>query len=121
MSDVINGLDIEDMFEGLEGLKSSSSTKEAQRHLVDSLIKRWRDYFASGTFALTTPNGAPIGMDVPLANFWCGPHDYPALPRQDPALLAELQKSDLVLFKGDLNYRKLTSDATVWNDFRNET
>lgn len=108
---VINGLDIDDMFEGLEELKGQVT--DEQRGLVESLIKRWQGYFANGTFQLSTPSGAQIGDDAPLANFWCGPFDFPRLPKEDPALLAELQKSDLVIFKGDLNYRKLTSDATV--------
>lgn len=110
MSDVINGLDIDDMFQGLEALKGQVTDK--QRSLVDELIQRWQSYFQDGTFKLTTPARAQIGDDAPLANFWCGPFDFPSLPKQDPTLLSELQKSDLVIFKGDLNYRKLTSDAT---------
>ena len=39
--------------------------------------------------------------------FWNGPHHYPELP---PDLAGELAQADLVLFKGDVNYRRLLSD-----------
>lgn len=42
--------------------------------------------------------------------FWTLPHPYCAMPQVAPDLYAELQKACLVLFKGDLNYRKLMSD-----------
>ncbi|XP_055471978.1 damage-control phosphatase ARMT1 isoform X5 [Psammomys obesus] len=42
--------------------------------------------------------------------FWTLPHPYCAMPQVAPDLYVELQKACLVLFKGDLNYRKLMSD-----------
>ncbi|XP_036349943.2 damage-control phosphatase ARMT1 [Ochotona princeps] len=42
--------------------------------------------------------------------FWTLPHAYCAMPQVAPDLHAELQKAHLILFKGDLNYRKLTGD-----------
>ncbi|KAM6181987.1 damage-control phosphatase ARMT1 [Erethizon dorsatum] len=42
--------------------------------------------------------------------FWTLPHEYSAMPQVAPDLYAELQKTRLILFKGDLNYRKLTGD-----------
>lgn len=42
--------------------------------------------------------------------FWTLPHEYCTMAEVAPDLYTELQKSDLVLFKGDLNYRKLTGD-----------
>ncbi|XP_072499809.1 damage-control phosphatase ARMT1-like [Notamacropus eugenii] len=42
--------------------------------------------------------------------FWTLPHEYCAMSQVAPDLYAELQKSDLILFKGDLNYRKLVAD-----------
>uniref|UniRef100_A0A8C3XCU4 Damage-control phosphatase ARMT1 n=1 Tax=Cyanoderma ruficeps TaxID=181631 RepID=A0A8C3XCU4_9PASS len=42
--------------------------------------------------------------------FWTLPHDFSSMSEVAPDLYAELQKSNLLLFKGDLNYRKLTGD-----------
>ncbi|XP_004440739.1 PREDICTED: protein-glutamate O-methyltransferase [Ceratotherium simum simum] len=42
--------------------------------------------------------------------FWTLPHEFCAMPQVAPDLYAELQKAHLILFKGDLNYRKLTGD-----------
>ncbi|XP_063301458.1 damage-control phosphatase ARMT1 [Pelobates fuscus] len=42
--------------------------------------------------------------------FWTLPHEFCSMAQTAPDLYSELQKSDLVLFKGDLNYRKLTGD-----------
>ncbi|XP_053448398.1 damage-control phosphatase ARMT1 isoform X7 [Nycticebus coucang] len=42
--------------------------------------------------------------------FWTLPHEYCAMSQVAPDLYAELQKAHLILFKGDLNYRKLTGD-----------
>lgn len=42
---------------------------------------------------------------------WTAPNYFADLPEFAPELLEELQKSSLCILKGDLNYRKLTSDA----------
>lgn len=42
--------------------------------------------------------------------FWTQPHEYSDMAADAPDLYATLQRADLVLFKGDLNYRKLTGD-----------
>lgn len=42
--------------------------------------------------------------------FWTMPHDFAQMPQQEPQLYHQLQSSSLVLFKGDLNYRKLLGD-----------
>ena len=41
-------------------------------------------------------------------SYWTNPLSFAVIPEQSPKLLSELQKADLVIFKGDLNYRKLT-------------
>lgn len=42
--------------------------------------------------------------------FWTQPHEFCDMAADAPDLYATLEGSDLVLFKGDLNYRKLTGD-----------
>ncbi|KAK8023554.1 hypothetical protein PG993_011620 [Apiospora rasikravindrae] len=49
-------------------------------------------------------------VSLRTSSFWTLPCGFAALPRADPALFAELRASGLVIFKGDLNYRKLTGD-----------
>ncbi|XP_023290651.1 putative protein-glutamate O-methyltransferase isoform X2 [Orussus abietinus] len=43
-------------------------------------------------------------------SFWTQPYDYPQMKIHDPVLYAKLSEATLVIFKGDLNYRKLLAD-----------
>lgn len=44
--------------------------------------------------------------------FWTQAGGYWRLPRSDQRLFEDLKESELVVFKGDLNYRKLTGDVS---------
>ncbi|PRD20805.1 UNVERIFIED_CONTAM: armt1 [Trichonephila clavipes] len=47
--------------------------------------------------------------------FWTYPHDYSEMKTVAPVLYEQFSKSDVLIFKGDLNYRKLTGDRQ-WNE-----
>lgn len=48
--------------------------------------------------------------------FWTHAGSFWRLPTEEKGLLADLQSSELVVFKGDLNYRKLTGDVSSIHD-----
>ncbi|KAH1284598.1 hypothetical protein KXX30_000981 [Aspergillus fumigatus] len=95
VSDVIPS-DVASLFEHLE----SSECFPVRKHL-DQLVPRLRKLFQSA--AITTTSDP----------FWTTPFSFHEMPTKAPALFKELQNSYLVIFKGDLNYRKLTRDG-LW-------
>lgn len=76
--------------------------KDGDTDSLTTLAQRWKAHVAEGRFHLSVPVDTKMGADVPAANFWCTQFAYQDLPAVDPELLAALQKSDLVVFKGDL-------------------
>jgi hypothetical protein len=80
-------------------------THEDQQALT-TMSRRWQTYLADGKFKLSIPLDTQLGQKTEIGDYWTSPFSYQHLPEKDPALLQELKKSDLVIFKGDLNYRK---------------
>ncbi|KAJ9134590.1 DUF89-domain-containing protein [Pleurostoma richardsiae] len=72
-----------------------------EKELVDLsfLFTEWSRMYADGQVILR-PN-----------RYWTEPGSYWRLPNVERDLLDDLRTSELVIFKGDLNYRKLTGDA----------
>ena len=66
------------------------------------LFEDWSSLYAEGKIILR-PNA-----------FWTEAGSYWRLPHTHPDLYADLNSSELVIYKGDLNYRKLTGDA-MWD------
>ena len=52
-------------------------------------------------------------MEFRTELFWTTQHSFGRMPLVELKLFSELSRADLVVFKGDLNYRKLTYDG-VW-------
>ena len=75
----------------------------SQKELSDLsfLFQHWAGFHAEGQLRLR-PN-----------LFWTSGHSYWHLPQAEPRLYEDLKESELVIFKGDLNYRKLTADVCV--------
>lgn len=66
------------------------------------LFQEWVTFHSEGQLVLR-PN-----------RFWTHPGSFWRLPHTDTELYEDLKTSELVIFKGDLNYRKLTADVSVW-------
>merc|ERR1711936_291741 len=62
------------------------------------LSSRWSGYLESGHWTLHPDS------------FWTYPHPFNLMENTDPDLYLQLSQASLVIFKGDLNYRKLVGD-----------
>ena len=62
------------------------------------LAGRWQDYLDAGTWRFETDP------------FWTSPLPFSRMAAEAPELYRSLQSADLLVFKGDLNYRKLLGD-----------
>ncbi|RUS73590.1 hypothetical protein EGW08_018650 [Elysia chlorotica] len=68
-------------------------------HVATSeLCQRWQGYLKAKTW------------EVEAHDFWSMPNTYNEMSSASPDLFNRLSQSDFVIFKGDLNYRKLVSD-----------
>ncbi|CAG8569733.1 1072_t:CDS:2 [Acaulospora morrowiae] len=75
------------------------AASESERSFLKKLTGRWQSYVANSQWILTSDY------------FWTSPYAYWHFEEKAPELYANLCKSQLVIFKGDLNYRKLVYDC----------
>ncbi|KAF6264621.1 hypothetical protein COO60DRAFT_1698204 [Scenedesmus sp. NREL 46B-D3] len=78
---------------------SSSSGGEAHAAALAAAGQRWAGHMQSGRWRFAADQ------------FWTTPHPFWWMQELAPELHAELAASSLLVFKGDLNYRKLANDC----------
>uniref|UniRef100_A0A1D1YII5 Sugar phosphate phosphatase n=1 Tax=Anthurium amnicola TaxID=1678845 RepID=A0A1D1YII5_9ARAE len=91
--------DFDWLFQTLQSDDFFSSASELEKSSLKKLANRWQSYITNSQWIFT--------QDY----FWTSPYSYWHLADQAPDLYADLCKSQLVIFKGDLNYRKLVYDC----------
>lgn len=67
--------------------------------LLSTFGKRLQAHFDAGTLQLKE-----------VDHFWTSPYEFHRLEDVNPALYQQLSEAHLLIFKGDLNYRKLLGD-----------
>jgi uncharacterized protein with ATP-grasp and redox domains len=80
--------------------KTPTPLSETEADELSFLFQEWVTFHSEGQLVLR-PN-----------RFWTHPGSYWRLPHTDKELYEDLKTSELVIFKGDLNYRKLTADVS---------
>lgn len=81
--------------------KTPASLSEKEVDELTFLFERWSEFHGEGQLMLR-PN-----------RFWTEGGSYWRLPSSEPRLFEDLKESELVIFKGDLNYRKLVGDVSI--------
>ena len=80
--------------------KTPPPLSEKEVDELSFLFQEWSGLHSEGQLVLR-PN-----------RFWTHPGSFWRLPDEDKGLLDDLKTSELVIFKGDLNYRKLAGDVS---------
>ena|SRR5438034_975323 len=78
---------------------TQDALSEQEVHCLKLLFRQWSKLHEDGRLIIR-PN-----------RFWTNAGSYWRLPQEAPELYSDLQESEVVIFKGDLNYRKLTGDV----------
>ena len=87
-----------------------SELKNQKETLLCDAGTRWDNYLTTGEFELIQP----------AHHFFTSPFEYYKMEKNSPDLYRSIAEAHLVIFKGDLNYRKLLADIN-WDpatDFR---
>lgn len=105
-----DSLDLDDKNNGGDDKNNKKAApaplSDADADAVKFLFDHWSALHAEGQL-IVRPN-----------RFWTHAGSFWRLPALAPELLDDLRESELVVFKGDLNYRKLTGDVRFLYFFR---
>lgn len=80
--------------------KTLQPLSEQELDRLSFLFTQWNRFHAEGRLVIRHNR------------FWTEGGSYWRLPRTEPNLFEDLRNSELVIFKGDLNYGKLTADVS---------
>ncbi|KAH8405767.1 hypothetical protein KR215_008391 [Drosophila sulfurigaster] len=69
-------------------------------YIISLLGQKFLEFYKEGKFELAA-----------TSYFWTSPNAFHRMRSLEPELYTNLQRSKLIIFKGDLNYRKLLSDV----------
>jgi len=86
--------------EELQGIEPDKLSEKEIGEL-EFLFAEWSQFHAEGQLVLR-PN-----------RVWTGPGSFWRLPKEAEGLVEDLKEAELVVFKGDLNYRKLVGDVST--------
>lgn len=100
VSDVNPG-DFTDLIDGFANGTFYEDIDESDKYELQEAGKYWRSIQKSGK------------LEFHAEPFWTTQHPYGRMAEVDPELFGKLAAADLVIYKGDLNYRKLTYDG-LW-------
>ncbi|KAF9556449.1 DUF89 domain-containing protein [Agrocybe pediades] len=113
--------DFKETFEVLSNPEFFEKENSADLGPLREMVSRWKSYVDNGVFRLSVPISTPLGGDLnDPAQFWTTAKPYWNMKMESPVMFAQLAASDLVIFKGDLNFRKLTGDIRwpAWTPFK---
>ena len=82
--------------------KTPPPVSREEEHNMNQLFDDWSSLYSDGKIIMRP------------STFWTEAGSYWRMPHTAPALFADFQESELVIHKGDLNYRKLTGDG-MWD------
>ena len=97
----VNLEDLKFLIEGFADGTIYDDIDSADKEALQEAGKYWRGLIHSGK------------LEFRAELFWTTQHPFGRLPIVEPALFEDLADADLVVYKGDLNYRKLTYDG-MW-------
>lgn len=100
VSDVNPG-DLTDLIEGFAQGTTYDEIDPQDKQELQEAGKHWKQYMDTGK------------MEFSAHPFWTTQHSYGRMAVVEPELYERLSAANLVIYKGDLNYRKLTYDG-MW-------